>query len=110
MPWAYAIARNKFLEFRRQQTKVTRLHTIGLSECNEPSQASFSNAKDLSIDLNFILQQLSEPVREAFVLKHFQKLTFARIAELQEIPLPTAKSRVLFAIKKIREFLHRGEK
>jgi DNA-directed RNA polymerase specialized sigma24 family protein len=64
----------------------------------------------LDIDLKSVLSQLSDPVREAFILKHFQNLTFVEVAGLQEIPVPTAKSRVLFAVKKIRDFLNRGEK
>lgn len=110
MPWAYAIARNKFLEFKRNQSRVTRIQVLNLNEQLEPSVSGFSNNSDLSLDLKKILQELSDPIREAFVLKHFQNLTFNKIAELQEVPVPTAKSRVLFALKKIREFLHRGEK
>lgn len=110
MPWAYAVARNKFLEFKRSQNRVVRMHLVSISACQEPEQQSFSSSSDLGADLESILQRLSEPIREAFVLKHFQNLTFERVAELQEVPLPTAKSRVLFAIRKIREFLHRGEK
>lgn len=110
MPWAYAIARNKFLEFKRSQNRVTRIHTLNIDEQKEPVSGGFSNSSDLSLDLKKVLKNLSDPVREAFVLKHFQNLTFCKIAELQEIPVPTAKSRVLFALKKIREFLHRGEK
>lgn len=110
MPWAYAVARNKFLEFKRSQNRVTRLHLVSISACAEPGYEGFSSDSELSIDLKNILSELSEPIREAFILKHFQNLTFDKVAQLQEIPVPTAKSRVLFAIRKIREFLHRGEK
>jgi RNA polymerase sigma-70 factor (ECF subfamily) len=110
MPWAYAIARNKYAEFKRSQNRVTRIHAISLSVTAEPAGKCFSHRSDLDLDLRIVFQELSEPIKEAFILKHFQNLTFAQIAELQEIPVPTAKSRVLFALKKIREFLHRGEK
>ncbi|MFZ5951801.1 MAG: RNA polymerase sigma factor [Candidatus Rifleibacteriota bacterium] len=110
MPWAYAVARNKFFEFKRSQNRVVRLQIVSVSAVEEPGHEGFSAGSDLSLDVKKILEDLSEPIREAFILKHFQNLTFERVAELQEVPLPTAKSRVLFALKKIREYLHRGEK
>lgn len=110
MPWAYAIARNKFLEFKRKNSRVIRIHPEISAFNTEPSVSCFSSSKDLDIDLKSVLSQLSDPVREAFILKHFQNLTFVEVAGLQEIPVPTAKSRVLFAVKKIRDFLNRGEK
>lgn len=109
MPWAYAVTRNKFLEFKRSQNRVVRMHIVSTGS-GEPCHESFCGQTDLSLDIKSVLNQLSEPVREAFILKHFQNLTFEKVAQLQEIPLPTAKSRVLFAIRKIREYLHRGEK
>jgi RNA polymerase sigma-70 factor (ECF subfamily) len=110
MPWAYTITRNKFLEFKRSQNRVVRLHLVSVSSIGETEQPGFSNTTDLALDLKSVLNELSEPIKEAFILKHFQNLTFEKVAEIQEIPVPTAKSRVLFAIRKIREYLHRGEK
>ncbi|HNV72684.1 MAG TPA: sigma factor-like helix-turn-helix DNA-binding protein, partial [Candidatus Ozemobacteraceae bacterium] len=51
------------------------------------------------------LAQLSEAIREAFLLKHFAELTFVEVAEIQGVPVATAKSRVLFAIRKLRELI-----
>lgn len=110
MPWAYTIARNKFLEFKCRQTKVVRISAICLTECDTSTIKPFNEAADLSHDLADVLETLSEPVKEAFVLKHFQGMTFNEIADLQQIPVPTAKSRVLFALKKIRQYIHRSEK
>ncbi|KAF1080441.1 MAG: hypothetical protein GQF41_3265 [Candidatus Rifleibacterium amylolyticum] len=107
MPWVWAIARNKFLEFKRSQTRVVRL-IPQLVRGNQPA-ASFCDASDTGTDLHNCLDTLSESTKEAFVLKHFQGMTFNEIADLQQIPLATAKSRVLFAIKKIREYFNRGE-
>jgi RNA polymerase sigma-70 factor (ECF subfamily) len=109
MPWAWTIARNKFLEFKRSQSKVVRLLPQLAVKCRQLSD-SFSNEIQFGTDLKNCLDTLSEPTREAFVLKHFQGLTFQEIADLQQIPLPTAKSRVLYSLKKVREYFNRGEK
>ncbi len=109
MPWAWAVARNKFLEFRRSQSKVIRLLPY-LSVKTQPGAECFNGSVHLDVDLQQCLDELSETTREAFVLRHFQGLTFQEIADLQQVPLPTAKSRVLFALKKIRESLTRGER
>lgn len=110
MPWAYTIARNKFFEFKRSQTRVIRVFSIDQNDFENCKTGCFSEQLDISADIKKALNSLSEPVKEAFVLKHFQGLTFNEVAELQEIPIPTAKSRVLFAVRKVREYMNRGEK
>ncbi len=107
MPWAWTIARNKFYEFKRSQNRVIRLIPQPFSD--HEGQHSFANSSDTETDLRNCLDTLSETTKEAFILKHLQGMTFNEIAELQQIPLPTAKSRVLFALKKIREYFNRGE-
>lgn len=108
MPWVWAITRNKFLEFKRSQNRVTRLMPHLVRACGPAG--CFSKTVDFGADLRSCLDTLSEQTREAFVFKHFQGMTFQEIAELQQVPLATAKSRVLFALKKIREYFNRGEK
>lgn len=108
MPWAWTVARNKFYEFKRSQNRVTRLIPKLLEQ--PPKNSSFSENSDTQADLRHCLEALSENTSEAFILKHFQGLTFVEIAQMQQIPVATAKSRVLFAVQKIREYFNRGEK
>jgi len=110
MPWAWTIARNKFFEFKRSQNRVTRLLPKLVNVSQNQSSSIFADSSDLQADLRRCLETLSENTSEAFILKHFQGMTFADIAQLQQIPLATAKSRVLFAIQKIREYFNRGDK
>jgi RNA polymerase sigma-70 factor (ECF subfamily) len=109
LPWAYAVARNKYLQFIRNQKKITRIYTVPIENLAENSLPGFSRSSDLHADICSGLEGLSGPVREAFILKHFQGFTFVEVAQLQEIPVPTAKSRVLWAVKKIRQYLKRGD-
>ncbi len=100
-PWVYTIARNKFLEHRRRSRKVVvlvRPETI-------PAPAAGSQPSPARLDLQQALATLNEPIREAFLLKHVARLSFDEVAEIQEIPVPTAKSRVRFAVQKLRDVL-----
>lgn len=100
-PWVYTIARHKFLEHRRRSRQVVALvrpETI-------PAPAAGSQPSSDRHDLQQALATLNEPIREAFLLKHFARLSFEEVAAIQEIPVPTAKSRVRFAVQKLRDLL-----
>lgn len=100
-PWVYTIARNKFLEWKRRERKI-----VPFPRPEEMTdRQTFAPPSEMPIVMREALAQLSEPIREAFLLKHFAGLSFPDVAEMQEVPLPTAKSRVLFAIRKLRELL-----
>ncbi len=103
MPWAYTIARNKYLEFIRHENKIVRLERSFSGNMQLSPKISETDRSDLNNDVSVILDKLSTPVREAFLLKHYQQLKFTEIAMIQEMPLATVKSRVLFAMNKIRE-------
>ncbi len=109
LPWAYRVTRNCFLQFKRQQKKVVKLNFAENNFEKEMFVESFSESLDLNEDLKSAMNSLSDQVKETFVLKHFQNLTFKEIAEILDLPIPTVKSRVLFAIQKIRTYINRGE-
>ena len=102
-PWAYAIARNRFLEWKRQESRIVRLHQAARPVM--PPVVHPQADADRRLDIARVLDGLSLDVRETFVLKHFQGLTFNEVAEVQGIPVPTAKSRVLFALRKLQAAL-----
>jgi RNA polymerase sigma-70 factor (ECF subfamily) len=105
MPWAWTIARNKFYEFKRAQTRIVRL----VPSDHGLARKSFTDSVEVETDLQSCLAKMSIVVAEAFVFKHFHGMTFARIAQLQQVPLATAKSRVMAALQKIREYFRRGD-
>lgn len=104
LPWAYVVTKNKFLEFTRRKSKVVMLNEV-LERKRQMMTTEFSEASEARLDLKSALDKIPVANKEAFILKHFQKLTFAEIANLQKIPIPTAKSRVLSALKKIRKYM-----
>jgi len=105
LPWAFTIARNKLLEWKRREGKIIRLPMkTPQSQETCPVQESKTET-DSILAIKTILDGLSETIKEAFVMKHFEGMKFHEIAELQGIPVPTAKSRVLFAAKKLKDAL-----
>lgn len=102
VPWAFGIARNKFLEWKRRETKIVRMHQKRVTPTFQEKSAVEMEQR---VDIGSAIGLLGEPLREAFILKHFHGRKFREIAEIQGIPLPTAKSRVLSAARKIRVHL-----
>jgi RNA polymerase sigma-70 factor (ECF subfamily) len=72
---------------------------------------SLDSAPDFEIkrEVRLALAQLSPPVREAIVLKHFAELTFTQIATMTNSPASTIKSRVQQGLRELRaHMINRG--
>ena len=54
-------------------------------------------------DVREALRTLPEPQREALVLAHWGGLTAAEIAEREQVPLGTAKSRIRLGLARLRQ-------
>jgi RNA polymerase sigma-70 factor, ECF subfamily len=48
---------------------------------------------------------LPDTEREVVVLRMFQGLSFSEIAQITEVPVPTAKSRMLYALRRLKPVL-----
>jgi RNA polymerase sigma-70 factor (ECF subfamily) len=62
---------------------------------------------EVSEAVNTALKQLPEHQREAFVLRRFQDMPYEEIAEILDVPVGTAKSRVVRAERALRPLLAR---
>lgn len=69
-------------------------------------QAAFQRG-EVSEAVNAALRQLPDHQREAFVLRRFQDLPYEEIAEILDVPVGTAKSRVVRAERALRPLLKR---
>ncbi len=59
--------------------------------------------------LRAALRELPEPHRAVFEMGALDGLAYAEIAEVLEIPVGTVKSRMFYAVRKLREVLGGGE-
>ncbi len=62
---------------------------------------------EVSEAVNAALKQIPEHQREAFVLRRFQDLPYEEIADILDVPVGTAKSRVVRAERALRPLLMR---
>ena len=105
--WIFTIARNHWLDRLRQKRRRPREETL-----NEQYQATISASPPLSAHRSELasavagaLDRLPDEQREALSLRESEGLTFARIGEVLEIPVATAKSRVRYALLKLADEL-----
>ncbi len=64
-----------------------------------------AGATDAKLDLEAALATLPEHLHSAIVLSVHQGLSYAEIADVLDVPVGTVKSRVFYAVRKLREVL-----
>lgn len=67
------------------------------------------NEGELREEVRGFLEALPEPQREAIVLKHIFGYTMREVAEILDVPLDTAKSRLFYGRRAMREQLRRED-
>ena len=114
--WLYQIALNVCRDrLRRRRGR----HLVSFDDMDEASQAAstpsvptplqLAEANDLSDRVARAVAELPPDQREVIVLKEYQDLTFAEIADVLELPLSTVKTRLYRGLVQLRERLeHEG--
>ena len=104
--WMLNIARNASIDFLRskayQNSKKNQEFPV-TQELNVPGQAIQMNTDN--IGLKKILLTLKTESRVLIDLAYFKGYTHEEIAEIEEIPLGTVKTRIRTALKQLREHL-----
>ncbi|MDX1584379.1 MAG: RNA polymerase sigma factor [Thermoanaerobaculia bacterium] len=119
--WAYTIARNLCIDRARKWKKRKEYsldkHIGGDSDDggatfldNVVDEKAASGGVDLEKKLFLerlkeALEKLPEEQREVFVMREFSGLKFREIAEVLDIPVPTVKSRMRYALQDLRGHL-----
>lgn len=106
--WAYSITVNTALDMLRKNTKHNH------SSDHELDQMPFSeeNVSEKSVWISDVgdltqkaIAQLSDDVRTAFLLRHYEECSIAEISKILDINPSTAKSRIFRAVGRLRELL-----
>jgi len=113
--WIYGIIRRSASSYRRAQTvrklEDARYEVGSESEADSPDPTPFEHVErnaDLQL-LALLLGQLEEPKREVFVLVELDELTVPEVANILQIPLNTAYSRLRSARQAFEAALARHE-
>jgi RNA polymerase sigma-70 factor, ECF subfamily len=113
--WLYTIARNLCVDrSRRQKHRKAQSLDQPLRDDEQsgtlldvvPGSDLGAERRAISSELQQTLQKaiasLSDDQREIFLLRQFQEMSFKEIAEIVDIPENTAKSRMRYALEKLR--------
>jgi RNA polymerase sigma-70 factor (ECF subfamily) len=108
--WLYQIALNLCRD-RMRRKKGKRMVGLEVLESEAPPprviEASLDHALDLSHIVAAAVWALPEEHREVIVLKEYEGLTFAEIAETLGLPPSTVKTRLYRGLVQLREMLER---
>lgn len=103
-PWLYGIATNLARDHYKQ---AEMRHTISMPERTPEIEADAPEASLLedieAQQVAFAITSLPAHQREAVVLRYYQELSLAEIADVLNVPVGTVKSRLSLGLKQLRE-------
>ena len=114
--WLYQIALNVCRDRLRRRRGRTLVSLDELDESGQeaavlpgPSPLDLAEARDISDRVARAVASLPDEQREVIVLKEYQGLTFAEIADVLGVPLSTVKTRLYRGLVQLRQRLeHEG--
>lgn len=113
-PWFFRILRNACLSFLAKhrkpghfslQAKTEDGQQLDLPDTSTVNPATRLEAKESQQQFWLALNKLGVNHREIIMLRHFQELDYAAIAEVLEIPVGTVMSRLYHARQQLRNAL-----
>ena len=105
--WIYAIARNRVIDRKRQHRFVEfDPNDPALVVAEHPEHEQRIDAERRAERLREAIKDLPADQAEILRVAYFQGKTQAAIAEAQDLPLGTVKSRTRLALKRLRAVLH----
>lgn len=114
--WLYQISLNVCRDRLRRRRGRMLVSLDDMDEATQlaaapsrPTPLDLAEASDLSDRVARAVADLPQDQREVIVLKEYQDLTFAEIADVLELPLSTVKTRLYRGLVQLRERLeHEG--
>ena len=112
--WLYQIALNVCRDRLRRRRGKSHLSLDELDEAGHdaavlpaPSPLDLAQASDIARRVARAVEGLPEDQREVIVLKEYQGLMFAEIADVLDVPLSTVKTRLYRGLVQLRARLER---
>lgn len=118
--WLYRILTNCYLDFRKRdrsrhhasletnlQTEHGEVERQVEDDADGPAELAERDARELAVQR--ALRKLPEYQRAMLVMYHVEQLTYEEIAEVQDLPIGTVKSRLNRARLSLRELLTKDE-
>lgn len=105
--WILSIARNKTLDHIRKQSRVTLSEPDEDIPDGDPDAETVIGAAQDAARVRACISELSEAHRAAVHLAFFEDMTCAEIAEVEQVPAGTIKTRIHHAKKLLMRCLQR---
>lgn len=102
--YIYRIICNECNDVLRRKANFDSLNNDSISSLDRASLQPESFEEEFRM-VNRLLCILPEEQSEAIRLRHHSNLSFQEIADIMDVPLPTAKARYRYGIEKIRNSL-----
>jgi RNA polymerase sigma factor (sigma-70 family) len=115
--YLYQIAKNRLIDLMRQQQMVLA-SDMGQDENGAERFTSLADQmeeglspeaelmkKQQVVGLHAAIQSLPGEQKEALILQQFNNMSLEEIAQLSEVPVETVKSRLRYAMRKLRQHL-----
>ena len=102
-PLLYATVRSIALDFLRRNSRRTRRESEVVSDSDQTVDPKFDTADDRQVALAAAMDGLPAEQREVLVMKIWNELTFAEIAEALGISQNTAASRYRYALAALKK-------
>jgi len=113
--WLFRVAHREAIRVRERQKPYNQTSQLAASAVFE-SQAAYAISplakladQEEAEDLNNKINRLSLEQRQVLRLRFFENKTFAEIAEVMQIPLGTALSRMRLALERLRSMSNETE-
>ncbi|MEM7200339.1 MAG: sigma-70 family RNA polymerase sigma factor [Planctomycetota bacterium] len=112
-PWFFRILRNACLTFleKRRRIRKTSIHAREPGDedyplpDNAPGPAANAEGQEAQEELWRAFRTLGVKHREIILLRHFEELDYASIAQVLDIPIGTVMSRLFHARQKLKQAL-----
>lgn len=112
--WLYTIARTTCIDAARKRQRTPYMSSIYRDdeeqrdeklESQEPSAQDLTHELQIDGQLKEALDEIAPEQKETFVLKVMHEMTFEEIAVTMKCSVNTAKSRMRYALEKLRTIL-----
>jgi RNA polymerase sigma-70 factor (ECF subfamily) len=104
-PLLYATVRSTALDFLRRNSRRARRESDAMADTDQVVEPQFDTADDSQIAITAAIDDLPVEQREVLVMKIWNELTFAEIAEVLGISQNTAASRYRYALAALKKSL-----
>lgn len=101
--WINRILINSCNDLLRKRKKVVYMEDLDI-------QGEEDSLNDSSLDIRIAMHKLNDKYRHILALHYYQGLTYEDIAETLNCPVGTIKSRINYALRKLREIMGKDDR